>query len=254
VQPAKLIACLCVIIALSWTGGAHARPLVVAANPQPPFKYEEAGQLLGIDTEIIRRVLEELGIAHEILLITSDQRLQVEAKAGRIDVLLLYSENEERRAYLDYPDESYIDLTWNFFIRAADKGKFNFETYDDLMHLRIGATRGVSYTPEFWDAGLQLDLVSENTLQIEKLLAGRIDTVPMNTISTLHRAHVDGYLGELAVLPKPMKSKAYFNVFSKASTHPDMARLKANYDRIIQDLKTGGHIQEIMSRYIGSSS
>ncbi len=246
--------CICCLLAATWQTSATARPLIIAANPQAPFKYEADGQVRGIDIEVMDEVLRELAIDYEVLLIESDQRLQVEAKAGRIDMLLLYSQNEDRRTFLDYPNESYIDLDWNFFIRAEDRGKFTFSKFDDLRSITIGATHGISYTPEFWDAGLQLQLVSENSLQIDKLLAGRIDAVPMNTISTLHQAHIGGYRNQIDFLPKPMKSKAYYNVFSKASTHPDMDKLKTEYDRIIRRMKDDGLIDQIKATYIGPSS
>jgi polar amino acid transport system substrate-binding protein len=156
--------CICCLLAGMWHTSVAARPLIIAANPQAPFKYEADGQVRGIDIEVMDKILRELAIDYEVLLIESDQRLQVEAKAGRIDVLLLYSQNEERRTFLEYPSQSYIDLDWNFFIRAEDRGKFTFSTFDDLRSMTIGATHGISYTPEFWDAGLQLQLVSENSL------------------------------------------------------------------------------------------
>ncbi|WP_420411521.1 substrate-binding periplasmic protein [Roseibium sp.] len=253
-QRKSWLAGLYFLAAAVWATAAQCQPLILAANPQAPFKFEQDGLLLGIDLDIMRVVLGRLGIEYEVQLIKSDKRLQIEAKAGRIDMLLLYSKNEARQTYLDYPEESYVDLTWNFFIRSADQGKFTYSTLDDLKDLRIGATEGISYTEEFWNAGFKLDLEAENSLQMNKLLAGRIDAVPLNTIATLYRAQIGGYRDQISFLPKPMKSKAYFNVFSKASTHPDMDRLKSNYDDIIRKLKKDGTIDEVKQRYIGSSS
>ncbi|QDG78696.1 ABC transporter substrate-binding protein [Labrenzia sp. PHM005] len=253
-QRKSWLAGLYFLAAAVWATAAQCQPLILAANPQAPFKFEQDGQLQGIDIEIMRTVLDRLEIDYQVRLIKSDKRLQIEAKAGRIDMLLLYSKNEARQVYLEYPEESYVDLNWNFFIRSADQGKFTYTTLDDLKHLRIGATQGISYTEEFWNAGLQLDLEAENSLQMNKLLAGRIDAVPLNTIATLYRAQIGGYRDQISFLPKPMKSKAYFNVFSKTSAHPEMARLKANYDRIIRQLIEDGTIDKVKQRYIGSSS
>lgn len=253
-MPLRAVAAATILISWMWASIAASQPMIIAATPQAPYKFETDGQLNGIDIEIMREVLTRLEISHEFLLIESEKRLQIEAKAGRIDVLLLYSRNAEREKYLAYPDESYLDISWNFFIRTEDTGRIKYETLDDLKPFKVGATRGVSYTPDFWNAGLNLDLEAENTRQIDKLLARRIDTVPLNTIATLHRAHTEGYRDRIAFLPKPMKSKAYFNVFSKASTHRDMPNLRANYDSIIRDLRDNGTIRRVIDQYLGSSS
>jgi len=230
---------------------AQVRDLVIAANPQQPFKYVKDGKPTGIDVDVMRRILDQLGIPHRFEFVESDTRLQVEARSGRVDMLLLYSITEERKTYLTYPGESYIDLTWSFFIRAEDAGKFTSNEFSDLKGIRIGATRGISYTQGFWDAGLDLDLEPQNATQLEKLLAGRIDMVPLNSVTARFEAYQDGVLDRLATLPKPLKSKAYFNTFSKASDHPELPRLIANYDALIAEMKQSGELEGIINRYLG---
>lgn len=153
--------------------------------------------------------------------------------------------------FLYYPQESYIDISWNFFIRAADEGKVKFETFQDLGGLQIGITQGFSYTPEFLGAGLNFQTVPRNTLQIGMLMARRIDAVPMNTISTLYEEKKAGRLDELSYLPKPLITKPYYNAFAKASNYPDIEGLVARYDETIRAMKADGTLDAILVKYLG---
>ena len=230
---------------------AHSRDFIILANPQEPYKFQEGSSNKGIDIEVIDIVMQRLGIPYQVKFIKSDARIQEEARKGNADMLLLFSRKASRDAYLIYPEQSYVNITWNFFIRVEDKGKINFETFDDLKNIPIGATVDISYTPEFHAAGLRLEMTTRNDLQIGKLLLKRFDAVPMNTISTLYEEKKKGNIDKITFLPKPLKSKPYYNVFTKASTYPDIAELVGKYSAIIKELKSDGTIDAIFKKYLG---
>ena len=243
---------LCLIANILLAGRAVAdRPMIILATPQAPFKYERDGAPAGIDVDVISHVLAAIDQPYRVRFIRSDTRIQVEARAGRADILLVFSKKAERMAYLEYPEESYIDITWNFFIRKEDRNRIRFDRLEDLQGLRVGATRDVAYTPEFWAAGLDLQVITNNDLQIRKLIGGRIDVVALNTINTLYEQKSNGLLDKVTYLAKPLKSKPYFNVFARNSRHPAMATLKRRYDAIIRSLKRDGTIKKIYDRHLG---
>jgi len=231
--------------------GAAARDLIILATPEEPYKFVENGTYKGIDIEVIDEVMRRLGLTYSIELIESGTRIQQEAMSGRADMLLLFSRKPERLEFLHYPQESYIDISWNFFIRAADEGKVEFETFEDLKGLQIGITQDFSYTPEFLTSGLSFQTIPRNTLQIGMLLAKRIDAVPMNTISTLYEEKKAGRLENLTYLPKPLITKPYYNVFSKASGYPDIEGLVVRYDSAIREMKADGTLDGILIKYLG---
>ena len=231
----------------SWAQG-----FLVLATPEAPFKFEENGRIQGIDVDILKIIMNRLNVPYRIRLIRSGTRIQEEAKAGRADMLLLFSKKASRLSYLDYPQESYVSLDWNFFVRAEDRSRIRFRTFQDLKNLQVGATRDFSYTSEFWEAGLTLQVISSNDLQIKKLLGGRIDTVPMNTISTLYAERKKGNLDRLSYLPASLVSKPYYNVFPKASNHPQKYHILEKYDEIIQELKRDGTLKRVFQSYLGS--
>lgn len=244
-----LLAGLLVLFALAQT--ATARDLVILATPEEPYKFVENGTYRGIDIEVVDEVMRRLGISYSVELIESGTRIQQEAMSGRADMLLLFSKKPERQAFLHYPQESYIDISWHFFIRSADEGRISYEDFADLDGLQIGITQDFAYTQEFLSSGLTFQSVPRNTLQIGMLLARRIDAVPMNTISTLYEENKSGRLDQLSYLPKPLITKPYYNVFAKASTYPDIEGLVDRYDATIREMKADGTLDAILTKYLG---
>jgi polar amino acid transport system substrate-binding protein len=137
-------------------GVAVARDLIVLATPEEPYKFEENGVFKGIDIEVLDEVMRRLGLRYSVELVESGTRIQQEARAGRADILLLFSRKPDREEYLIYPQESYIDISWHFFIRAENEGKITFESFEDLKGLQIGITQDFAYTPEFLNSDLDL--------------------------------------------------------------------------------------------------
>ncbi|WP_028866291.1 substrate-binding periplasmic protein [Psychromonas aquimarina] len=239
---------LIILLMLSFPG--YARDFTIIASPQAPHKFSEEGTVKGIDVEVISHVMDRLDVKYKIRLIKSAARIIQEAKSGRADMVLLFSRKKSRMDYLIYPNESYIDISWNFFILKENSGSITYNSFEDLKGLKVGITNDISYTPEFHNSGLDFDDVSQNHLQIKKLLGKRIDIVPLNTISTLYEAKKLGYSRRLAYLPKALKSKPYYNVFPIASQHPDKHRVMAQYDQIIRDLKEEQIIAGILDKYL----
>ncbi len=230
---------------------ANARDLIVLATPEEPYKFLEAGIYKGIDIEIVDEVMRRLGLSYRVEFVESGTRIQQEARSGGADMLLLFSKKPDRLDYLIYPQESYIDISWNFFIRSEDEDKISFKSFDDLKGLQIGITQDFAYTPAFLNSGLSFQTVTRNNLQIGMLLARRLDAVPMNTISTLYEEKKAGRLDQLSYLPKPLITKPYYNVFAKASSYPDIEGLAARYDETIREMKADGTLDAIIVKYLG---
>ncbi|MDX1737533.1 MAG: transporter substrate-binding domain-containing protein [Alphaproteobacteria bacterium] len=228
------------------------RDFIVVATPQAPHKFEDQKGQTGIDVDIIRKFFNTQNITAQIKFTTSGKRLLREAKQGRAEMVLLISKNSERESFLDYPNQSYINLGWQFVIRTNDKDKIKFETVEDLKGLRVGATEGYSYTPTFWESGLNLIITQENKLHIQRLLKNRIDIVPMNAIRVRYDAFKDGYSKDIAILPKALIEKPYYNAFVKASNYPNLDKVRESYDRFIIALRESGEIKRIKQKYLGN--
>lgn len=239
-------------------GAVHAQvpELVIAGIPEAPLRWRTPdGQFKGFDVEIIDHIMKRLHVAYRIELVDSPARLSrnAQAKPSPYDMLFSHSYTHDRVDYLRYPGQSHIRFHWNFFLRKEDEGKFSFQRYADLAGLTIGVTRGFAYSEEFHraitDIPLKVDLVATNKVQLDKLLAGRFDIVPLNTKSTLHEARERGIAHRIAYLPQPIKDKPYFNAFVKTSAYPRMSELISRYDTALLEMKRDGSLARIQARY-----
>ncbi|MBI9099732.1 MAG: transporter substrate-binding domain-containing protein [Spirochaetaceae bacterium] len=233
------------------------RDLIIAGIPEQPNRWiDESGEVVGLDIDIITYIMNEMDIPFKVILEESSARLSSLWKLQNppYDMVFTYSIKSERQAYLYYAHESHITFSWNFFIRKEDENKYKYEYFNDLKGLRIGATTGFSYTDEFWEIGkrgdiFELDICVTNESQIKKLLMGRFDMVPLNTQATLYDSLRNGFADKIAYLPKPIKSKPYYNTFVKASDYPDLDKIREEYDIILARMKADGTLEKILSDY-----
>ncbi len=79
----------------------------------------------------------------------------------------------------------------------------------------------------------------------------RFDLVLLNTLSTLYEEKKRGNLHKLSYLTKPLKSKPYYNVFTKASNYPEKQKLINKYDKIVREMKVDGSIKRLFNKYFG---
>lgn len=242
---------LLAILILACSRAGFAEPFLIVGTPEEPFKMETSESIQGIDVDVISEVMAQLGVEYDIQLIASGARIIREAQQGRIDMVLSFSFKEPRTDYLVYPEQSYKDVSWNFFYHEDNFGRFHYDQLSDLKGLKVGAVNAWAYTPEFWHAPFKIEEVSKHTLLLDMLLHKRIDLAPMNLVETRYRLKQRGLSNTLLYLPTPLISRPYFNAFVKFSKHPMMKRVQAGYDQIIRQMREDGRINEIYSAYLG---
>ncbi|MEH6445190.1 MAG: transporter substrate-binding domain-containing protein [Oceanospirillaceae bacterium] len=230
---------------------AEAREFKIVGTPEVPYRFIEKGtsHVQGIDIDIMKMIMEELNLPYNISLINSGSRIIKEAKDGKVDMVLSFSRKSDR-SYLMYPKASYKNLDWNFFIRKKNAGKIIYNNLSDLKGLVVGATQDWSYTPQFWKAGLNLSVLTNNNLHLQMLYLGRIDTVPLNTASALYEIKKNGYSEEITFLPKSLKSKPYYNAFVAASSYPNKEELRQQYDEVLYRMIHEGTVQKVFDKYL----
>ncbi|MDP2699492.1 ABC transporter substrate-binding protein [Thalassospira sp.] len=231
---------------------AQARTLIIEGLNEAPLKWDDNGVIRGIDIDIMRDILSEMGIDdYEFRLVDSGKRLLYNARNGSSDIVLTLSKSTDRQDFGLYPDIAHLILDWRFVIRAADRNHIRFNDLPDLAPWRIGAAAGFSYTPEFWNAGLDIETVAKNDLLIPMLLQKRFDVVPVNFLSTLYETLDNGLRPQLHFLETPLRRAAYYNVMSKASDYPDKEKFLRRYDAILLAMRNNGRLAQIYQDYLG---
>lgn len=193
------------LVACLFTHSSSADTLHIIGIPGAPYRfYNDDNQLVGFDVEILDEIMGQLEVDYQIELVNSSTRLTQMWKDPNVDMVFTLSKKPQRFELLTYAKESHINLNWNFFIRKENIGKIFYNSYEDLAGLRVGATTGFAYTPDFWKAAEEgvfiLDTVVNNKLNLKKLIHNRFDTFASNTIETLYSAKLEGYLDEITYL------------------------------------------------------
>ncbi|MGL6151533.1 MAG: substrate-binding periplasmic protein [Aeromonas sobria] len=234
--------------------GLPAKELVICGTTEPPLKFLDADQKpKGLDIDIVTAIFGKLGVPVRIELIDSGARLTRNAETGLCDMVLTHSYNAARERYLIYPQQAHLRHSWHFFVRKADLLQIRYETLADLKPWRIGVTRDFSYTPELTaamaDPTYHFQQIPMNRLQLRKLLAGRIDTVPMPLVTAFTQLKEEGLTGKVDYLPKPLKSSPYFNTWARAKADENTPAQMAAYDAELLRMKHNGSLKALYDQY-----
>ena len=187
------------------------------------------------------------------------QRALTETENGKYSALsyVYWSKNREKEFFLSDPiSEEKIVL---FHLKT--KPLKDWKTLDDLKDYQFGATRGYTYTKEFWDAAktrrLKVDVTNSDVQNFKKLLAGRIDIFPSGLVNgeSILRKEFDANKSDLLSFhPKPLSKTTGHLAFSRSRKNSEslvrifnqgLAELKNKglYDKFRNDLLAGKYSQ-----------
>lgn len=232
----------------------QAKELVIGGTLEPPLKFlDDKAQPGGLDVDVVTAIFNKLKIPIKIELTDAGARLTRNAETGVYDLVMTHSYKPERESYLLYPQQSHLRHSWHFFVRKDDLGKIRYRTLADLKPWRIGVTKDFSYTPELTaamaDPAYRFQVIPINQLQLRKLIARRIDVVPMSLVTAFAQIREEGLEGKLDYLPKPLKSSPYYHVWCKARADADTPALMAAYDAELLHMKRDGRLKALYDKY-----
>jgi len=141
-------------------------------------------------------------------------------RVGQFHASSFWGNNEERRK--NYYHSNVINNANFVFFYRKQGNKFTWERLQDLAPYIIGATRGYTYTEEFWDLAntnkLRVSLANNDILNLKKLIEGKIDLFPISKLTghyLLNRHFSTNEAATLSVNPKPLALGKDFILFSK---------------------------------------
>lgn len=168
-----------VFAVFAWTGNAQAETLRIATGELPPYA-SSARPDQGISLHIVRQAFARVGVQVEYVFLPWTRAL-VETREGRWDATAAWGRNAERDRGLLISDNV---LTEQWQILYRNDRNFSWSSLQDLAGLRIGVVADYTYTPAFWqmvrDGTLRADVAPDDVSNLNKLLAGRVDVVPLD--------------------------------------------------------------------------
>lgn len=215
--------------------------LTICTNPPyEPFEYEEGGEVVGLDIDIVSEVAADLGVELAVKVtpfdgIQSGQDLD----SGNCDVVASgITITEEREEKMDFSDP-YFDADQGLLVAAGS----GLDSVEALEGLKVGVQQAT--TGETWatDQGLSTVQFEDLGLQIEALRSGQIDAA-INDIAVLG-PFVDGDLEIGTTFP----TGEQYGLGVKTGNTALLDAVNATLERIQSD----GTYDEIYTTHIGTA-
>lgn len=252
-KPFRAAAVLALALALLFGSlAARAQTLVIAGDPWCPVNCEPDSERPGIFVELARDIFGEAGIEVEYRVVNWARALHA-ARKGQIDAVIGAAPDDAPGFLFTPTPVSYSRMC--FFTRSSSRWRYT--AVDDLHDQRLGAVKDYSYGSLLDDylqthgddpARVQLAHGDQAfSLNVDKLLSGRIDVMMANAWVMENRLREQGRSGRtrnagcrspdlpiyLAFSPAKLSSPGYVELFEAG-----MRRYRAD-----------GRLERLLKRY-----
>ena len=237
---------------------ASARKLLIVGEAWPPFEFEDNGQVVGIDVDIVRHIMGKMHIETEMRLMPWSRAWSM-VENGQADAVFSTSRKDDRKPYLYYPKEDMWTSEFVFFTKRADKLPV-LNGYEDVKakELQVGVVRGNSYNNDFWkafprtEAGKLHQLLQparSAEVNFKKLARGRIDLYILDKTVGLYMLSQLQLQQDIAFYETALFAKGYPMPFVKKSDYPGLAEIAAQFERELIALKASGEYDKLREKW-----
>lgn len=226
-----------------------AEPLKVCGHPDyPPFMWQQEGRTVGLATEIVQLIFQELNIKVDNRFDGNWSRCLKEVELGRIDLVVSAYVNDKRKEFAEFTTNYISDDPAAVFVM---KGKeFKFEQWEDLVGKNMGGILGGSLGSD-WDnfTVTKLNVVNVSTrAQVFKMLEkGKIDFTPTGLFTGQIQIENLMYTDRIVPLPHPIKTDYLYVAMSKKS--PYLRHLPYINKRLLE-LRNDGTMMRLRDKYV----
>jgi polar amino acid transport system substrate-binding protein len=238
-----IIAAIIFLVVCTYCVSTQERVIVISGHSDwKPVMWEEQGQIVGIGPDICQDILKEMGIDSRSNYVGSWENVQHKAKMGDIDAIVALYKTEEREEYLYFSDPYIVDPISVFVKEGSD---FSPKVKEDLLGKKGIVTTGDSYGQEIDD------MITSKMLDVVEV------ATPQEAFSLLIKEKGDYFLystyaGERSSFNEGTKdagiiSNQYFYI--GISKNSPLAEKLPEINRILEEYKQNGIIEEISSRY-----
>ncbi len=171
------------------------------------------------------------------------------AKSGRVDSTASYGYSKEREDGMYISDSIITSRTHFYHLKTT---KFHWENIKDLKGLRVGITNNLNYGDDFnkalKDKVFTGDSSNQNSLNFNKLFAGRIDIFPMTSGIAEYLLATEfpkGTLEKIIYNTKYLKEYDSFIYFPQKLANSLF--ILERFNQGLKKLKSSGEYQQILS-------
>ena len=227
--------------------GPQPPALKFAAEPYPPFQYDEAGKPAGPMIEVLQAVCAAADFSCTAEMMPLRRTLKT-ASAGFLDGISIALRTPEREKSFFVSDD-IVRSSFTFFARAGSS--FNYRTAQDLSNTTIGVygPSGASITASDLAKGTnaQLEIELDNATVLRKLAVGRYGA---NGAALLNRDVAMSLIKENGIegltSAGEAKSIDYAIGLSRSKVSAEQAEL---FNSKLRALKRSGVVKKILQKY-----
>lgn len=206
-----------------------------------PFNYTDprSGKIIGIGTEVVEQIFKRAKLQYSITLLPWVRAYNGALKEANTCVFMT-AKTEEREPQFKWVGP-FLEVEWIVYGRSG--ATHQISSIEDLKKLRLGGYIGDGPTVFLQGKGLELDLVSDDTLNLKKLQAGRIDAWVSNNVRGPLLAKKQG----IPDLRKLLTLKVIAHYVACHKQTDDSVIKTLNQE--LKNLKSTGQIEKLVSKY-----
>lgn len=216
---------------------------VCSDTPYEPFEFEEDGEQVGYDMDLLRAIGEANDLDLDVKDLPFDGILGSLA-AGECDVVgSAVTINEERAEQVDFSDP-YFDADQSLLVKAENEE--TYATLDDLAGRNVGVqsgTTGAAYAEENAPDGTTVQSFEDSDGLFGAIEAGQIDAILQDFPVNAYRATQDDSLVVTETIPT---GEQYGFAVAKGNEG-----VLTMINDGLADLRDSGEFDEIFTRYFG---
>ena len=204
-----------------------------------PFSFSDEGQVSGINTELLKRVADQLNLDVEFAVVPWG-RAQVAARNDPHTCFFSAARTSEREDIYQWAGPLTRE---RIVLYSLNPDAPRLETFENASEYRVGGQTNDAYTNWVEAQGVPVDPVTEVAGTVAKLEWGRIDLWLAGSIAGPYIA----LKHNLTVYPQGSSDEVFKLWLACSKDMP--AELVEDLNEVIEQLKTDGTIETIRSRY-----
>lgn len=251
VRPRTILLVLLISILSSFTSlPAKAEVIRLAVGEWPPYISQKLKHS-GLSSHIVTEAFAKVGIEVRYDFLPWARAMK-EAKVGNSHGTHSLFYSDERAEHFLYSDPILTSEYVFFYLKVRP---FDWEKFEDLKGMTVGAIYGYFYGDEFKQSQqqgiFQTSMVSDDKQNLKKLIRKRIDLVPLDPLVGYHLIH-QIFMPEHRHLftnhPRAFNSQPTYLLLSKQ--YPKSAELIKRFNQGMKQLKESGRLDELVDDFI----
>ena len=224
----------------------------IVTNDFPPYSYKDNGKFKGLATEVLKAILDDLGMEGEFTQYPWARAYKVATTEKNVLIYPL-ARTPVREGVFNFIGE--VAPRTIYFYKLKSRKDINIKSLEDLKKYKHGVVKGYATHKKLMEIGIKnIQTVVNDIQNIKKLARERIDLYPQDELILAHN---------IRIYNETHESKISFSDFERAFDFPaegkgrtlsfgpeaDMAMVK-KFKQSFKKIKASGKLEAIRTKYM----